>query len=61
MNIDKILHCRLINKAELSRLIWPGAKDAEVRLWQKANNTKGQRLTEKDLAKIEMILKELLL
>lgn len=48
MNIKKLLSSNLINKAELSKLMWPDNKDPVTRLNKKLNNKNGQRMTDND-------------
>lgn len=60
MNIKKILKSPLINKAELSRQMWPGNKNSHSRLSNKIGNMYGQRITPKDESKIIEIIEDLI-
>jgi len=62
MNIspEKALESKLINKAELARLMFPDNKSAEAYLSDKLAGRNRKKISEKDLKKIEIILKKYL-
>lgn len=54
----KILENKLINKAELARLVWPNQKEPRNYLAQRISHIRGRKLSEKDIKTIKTELKE---
>lgn len=57
LNPIKALKSSIINKAALAEEMFPNNKSAAQYLSDKISNRQGKRVTEKDLKKIEEILK----
>lgn len=56
---DFLADNKIINQAQLAKLLWPENKSANTKLANKLSETAGQRITEKDIEDVRRVLKYL--
>ena len=51
---------KLINQAELARILWPNNKSAPQKFSDKLANRQGKKITDQDIGRIKQVLNDLI-